>query len=96
MPEKVEKTKLQSTFEFEGVWEELLENKDFISVFLSEVLEDYILKQRWYGGKASKLNTLNFQSILGYNKEGKSTLGSSWKLILSKLFIIIIFSLLHL
>ena len=42
MPDKVVKSKLQSTFEFEGVWEDLLENKDFLRVFLSEVLEDYI------------------------------------------------------
>ena len=55
MPEKITKTRLQPIFEFEGVWEELLENKDFIQVFLSEVLEDYIVKQRWYGGKASNL-----------------------------------------
>ena len=47
MPDKATKTKPQSTFEFEGVWEELLDNKDFIKIFLSEVLEDYILKQRW-------------------------------------------------
>ena len=36
-------------------WEELIEDKDFIGVFLSEVLEEYIQKQRWYGGKSSKL-----------------------------------------
>ncbi len=44
-----------SIFSFKGKWEELLENKEFVKVFLSDVLEDYILKQRWYGGKASKL-----------------------------------------
>ena len=26
-----------------------------MKIFLSDVLEDYIVKQRWYGGKASKL-----------------------------------------
>lgn len=36
-------------------WEELIEDKDFIDVFLSEILEEYIQKQRWYGGKSSKL-----------------------------------------
>ncbi|MBT8269680.1 MAG: trehalose synthase, partial [Bacteroidia bacterium] len=40
---------------FNETWEALLENERFIKVFLSDVLEDYIVKQRWYGGKASKL-----------------------------------------
>ncbi|MEJ2113195.1 MAG: trehalose synthase [Flavobacteriaceae bacterium] len=49
------KTSLKTPFKFKERWEELLENKDFVKVFLSDVLEDYIVKQRWYGGKASKL-----------------------------------------
>lgn len=36
-------------------WEELMEDKDFINVLLSDVLASYIQKQRWYGGKSSKL-----------------------------------------
>ena len=55
MSTKSAKTKLTPNFIFEGSWEELLEDKSFVKVFLSEVLEDYIIKQRWYGGKASKL-----------------------------------------
>ncbi len=39
---KASKTKLQSPFEFDETWEELLENKEFVKVFLSDVLEDYI------------------------------------------------------
>lgn len=46
---------LQPPFNFNDTWEELLDNKDFVKVFLSDVLEDYIKKQRWYGGKSSKL-----------------------------------------
>ena len=75
MPEKVVKTKLQSTFEFEGVWEELLENKDFISVFLSEVLEDYIVKQRWYGGKASKLKYIELSEYFRIQQKGEVYFG---------------------
>lgn len=40
---------------FDVAWEQLLDDSNFISVFLSDVLEEYIQKQRWYGGKASKL-----------------------------------------
>ena len=55
MPVKDSKTTLQTPFNFNEKWEELLDNKDFVKIFLSDVLEDYIIKQRWYGGKASKL-----------------------------------------
>jgi trehalose synthase-fused probable maltokinase len=75
MSEKVVKTNLQSTFEFEGVWEELLENKDFIRVFLSEVLEDYIIKQRWYGGKASKLKYIELSEYFRIQQRGEVYFG---------------------
>jgi maltose alpha-D-glucosyltransferase/alpha-amylase len=48
-------TTLQPPYDFDTSWEELMENNEFVKTFLSDVLEDYIIKQRWYGGKASKL-----------------------------------------
>lgn len=42
-------------YNFDVPWEELLENKDFLKVFLSDILEQYIVKQRWYGGKSSEI-----------------------------------------
>lgn len=48
-------TALQPLYNFDDRWEGLLENKSFVKIFLSDVLENYIIKQRWYGGKASKL-----------------------------------------
>lgn len=47
--------KNKTFYNFNTPWENLLDNKDFVSVFLSDVLEKYIIKKRWYGGKASKL-----------------------------------------
>lgn len=44
-----------SIFSSENKWEQLMEDKEFLNVFLSDVLEEYIVKQRWYGGKSSKL-----------------------------------------
>ena len=56
MDENTKETKLAiPTYNFDVAWEELLENKDFLKVFLSDVLENYIVKQRWFGGKASKI-----------------------------------------
>ncbi|WKK66627.1 trehalose synthase [Lutimonas zeaxanthinifaciens] len=75
MAEKALKNKLQSTFEFEGVWEELLDNKDFIEIFLSEVLEDYILKQRWYGGKSSKLKYIELSEYFRIQQHGEVYFG---------------------
>jgi len=47
--------RLKSPYNFSDKWEELLDNEEFIKVFLSDVLESYITKQRWYGGKSSRL-----------------------------------------
>ena len=55
MAKKDAKIVLQSPFKSKHSWEQLLDDKEFVSVFLSDILEDYIIKQRWYGGKASKL-----------------------------------------
>ncbi|MDY2586900.1 trehalose synthase [Winogradskyella aquimaris] len=46
---------LKTPYNFDVQWEELMENEDFVKTFLSDVLEKYIIKQRWYGGKSSKL-----------------------------------------
>ena len=44
MAKKVTKTAtLQTPYNFNDKWEELLENKEFINVFLSDVLENYII-----------------------------------------------------
>jgi maltose alpha-D-glucosyltransferase/alpha-amylase len=46
---------LELPYEFDMPWEQLLDSPEFVKVFLSDIIEEYILKQRWYGGKASKL-----------------------------------------
>ncbi|NND09798.1 MAG: trehalose synthase [Flavobacteriaceae bacterium] len=55
MAKKESNSAMKTPYAFDVPWEGLLDNEDFVSAFLSDVLEDYILKQRWYGGKASKL-----------------------------------------
>ena len=44
-----------STFEFKTSWETCFEEDDFVKVFSSDILENYIINKRWYGGKASTL-----------------------------------------
>ena len=52
---KLETSKTKKPSNFDVPWESLMDDKGFVKMFLSEVLEDYIQKQRWYGGKSSKL-----------------------------------------
>jgi len=52
---KLDTSKMKSPSSFNTTWEQLMDDSSFIKMFLSEVLEDYITKQRWYGGKSSKL-----------------------------------------
>ena len=54
-------TTLQQPYDFGTSWEALMENNEFVKTFLSDVLEDYIIKQRWYGGKASKLKYIELE-----------------------------------
>ncbi|MCK8479913.1 maltokinase N-terminal cap-like domain-containing protein [Psychroserpens algicola] len=64
-------TALQPPFNFTDKWEELLDNENFIKVFLSDVLEDYIIKQRWYGGKASQLKYIELAEYFRIQQHGE-------------------------
>lgn len=44
-----------STFEFKTEWASCFEDDNFVKVFSSDILENYIINKRWYGGKASTL-----------------------------------------
>lgn len=44
-----------STFEFKTDWATCFEDDNFVKVFSSDILENYIINKRWYGGKASTL-----------------------------------------
>jgi len=75
MPNKITKTILQSPFSFDKIWSELIDNKDFVKVFLSDILEDYIVKQRWYGGKASKIKYIELSEYFKFEKENEVYFG---------------------
>jgi maltose alpha-D-glucosyltransferase/alpha-amylase len=50
-------------------WEDLLESKEFQKQLCGDVLQDYILQQRWYGGKASKLKYLEVLDYFSVQNE---------------------------
>ncbi|MEC3906222.1 trehalose synthase [Tamlana sp. 2201CG12-4] len=68
-------TSNQPVFKSEKSWETLLDNNDFVKIFLSDVLEDYIVKQRWYGGKSSHLKYIELAEYFRIQQHGEVYFG---------------------
>lgn len=62
---------IKPPYNFKTSWEELMEHKDFLKVFLSDVLEKYIVGQRWYGGKSSKLKYIELSEQFRIQQSGE-------------------------
>lgn len=58
-----------SDFQFKSKWEQAFEDQEFIKTFSTEILEDYILKKRWYAGKSS---TLKYIEVVDHCKLNSS------------------------
>ncbi|GAA4280258.1 trehalose synthase [Gaetbulibacter aestuarii] len=70
-----ENISFKTDLHFNDDWEALLENKSFVKSFLSDVLGDYITKQRWYGGKASKLKYIELAEYFKIQQNGEMYFG---------------------
>jgi trehalose synthase-fused probable maltokinase len=55
MSKKVKPEVNTSDFQFKCDWENAFKDEVFVKTFSTEILEDYILKKRWYAGKSSTL-----------------------------------------
>ncbi|HEX8575093.1 MAG TPA: trehalose synthase, partial [Flavobacterium sp.] len=42
-------------FIFKTEWKNAFEDDEFVKIFSSDILENYIINKRWYGGKSSTL-----------------------------------------
>ncbi|THD67997.1 trehalose synthase [Robertkochia marina] len=62
---------IKSPYDFKVAWEELLGYEDFWKIFLSDVLEKYIIGQRWYGGKSSKLKYIELAESFRIQQSGE-------------------------
>lgn len=71
MPNQSSIQTVNPAFKTNKSWETLLDSSDFVKVFLSDVLEDYIIKQRWYGGKASKLKYIELAEFFKIQQNGE-------------------------
>jgi len=52
---KINDDEFQNPFVFKTDWKNVFEDEEFVKVFSSDILENYIINKRWYGGKASAL-----------------------------------------
>jgi maltose alpha-D-glucosyltransferase/alpha-amylase len=75
MDSKTDPTSKTSIFSSTHKWEQLIEDKDFIAVFLSDVLEEYIQKQRWFGGKSSKLKYIELSEYFRIQQDDEVYFG---------------------
>jgi maltose alpha-D-glucosyltransferase/alpha-amylase len=71
MANKKQESVLQPPYSFDVEWEALLDDKKFIAAFLSDILEEYVVKQRWYGGKSSKLKYIELQEYFRIQQKGE-------------------------
>jgi trehalose synthase-fused probable maltokinase len=55
MSKKVKPEVNTSDFQFKCDWENAFKDEVFVKTFSTEILENYILKKRWYAGKSSTL-----------------------------------------
>lgn len=62
---KINEDAFQNPFVFKTAWKDAFEDKDFVKIFASDILEQYIVNKRWYGGKAS---TLKYIEVVDYFK----------------------------
>ena len=71
MSKKKEEAVLQPPYRFNATWETLMDDEKFLKVFLSDILEEYVVKQRWYAGKSSKLKYIELQEYFRIQQKGE-------------------------
>ena len=67
---KMNKDEFQNPFVFKTVWKNAFDDKEFVKVFSSDILENYIINKRWYGGKSS---TLKYIEVVDFFKISSKT-----------------------
>jgi len=62
---KINEDAFKNPFVFKTDWKMAFDDQEFVKVFSSDILEQYIINKRWYGGKAS---TLKYIEVVDYFK----------------------------
>ena len=58
MANNKEKTLNKETFKYNSDWKDLMKVDEFKNELKEDILENYIIHQRWYGAKSSTLKSL--------------------------------------
>ncbi len=56
-------------------WEEIIADKDFVSVFLSDVLKEYLQKKRWFRVKSSQIKYIELTEYFKIQQDGEVYFG---------------------
>ncbi|MDA9070312.1 trehalose synthase, partial [Arenitalea sp.] len=75
MTDKASTASANPLFKSNDSWEVLLDNEGFVKTFLSDVLEAYIVEQRWYGGKSSQLKYIELAEYFKIQQHGEVYFG---------------------
>jgi trehalose synthase-fused probable maltokinase len=67
---KMNEDEFQNPFVFKTDWKNAFDDKEFVKVFSSDILENYIINKRWYGGKSS---TLKYIEVVDFFKISSKT-----------------------
>ncbi|MFD0778988.1 hypothetical protein ACFQZF_11325 [Flavobacterium myungsuense] len=75
MENKINEDEFQNPFVFNTDWKNAFEDEEFIKVFSSDILENYIINKRWYGGKASTLKYIEVVDSFKINSKNNTYFG---------------------
>ncbi|MGB8703602.1 MAG: trehalose synthase, partial [Gillisia sp.] len=72
MSDKAVKNEQHTQFQFKTEWKDAFNDPEFVKIFSTEILEDYILKKRWYAGKSSHLKYIEIIDHFPLNSKSNS------------------------
>ncbi len=75
MKKRLKKPLIKPVFQSDNTWEVLLGDANFLNIFLSDFLEPYIIKQRWYAGKSNKLKYIELSEYFKFKHKGELYFG---------------------
>ncbi|HEU4496228.1 MAG TPA: trehalose synthase, partial [Flavobacterium sp.] len=74
MPASIQDT-FNAPFIFSTGWQNAFDDEEFAKIFASDILESYIVKKRWYGGKSSTLKYIEVVDTFKITSEKNTYFG---------------------
>lgn len=75
MIDKINKDDFKNPFIFNVDWEDAFSDENFVKTFSSDILGNYIIGKRWYGGKSSHLKYIEVLDGFKMSSEEKTYFG---------------------